>query len=154
MIAVGIRFAAPDESTGLEQLQFRASIALPTYREDVLRHPEVIHLPPSLIVQKRVRVAVHASVTVGFIALLAPEDSVSKLDGLFVDPAWWRQGIGSALIRDACDLARAEHTHAIHVVANPDALEFYHACGFITVGETQTQFGPAPRMRCVLSGRR
>lgn len=154
MSAANIRFAALDERTALERLQFRVSVALPTYRDDVLRHPEVIHLPPTLIEQERVRVAEHAGAIVGFVALLAPEDGVSELDGLFVDPDWWRKGIGSALIQDACDLSRAEGSQSIHVIANPDAVAFYRTCGFATVGEAQTQFGPAPRMLLELNARR
>ncbi|MEO7201966.1 MAG: GNAT family N-acetyltransferase [Candidatus Tumulicola sp.] len=154
MTAASIRFAALDERSALEDLQLRASIALPTYRDDVLRHPEVIHLSPSLIQQKRVRVAEQGGAPVGFVALLAPEEGVSELDGLFVDPDLWRKGIGCALVRDACALACAEGTQSIHVIANPDAVEFYRICGFETVGETQTQFGPAPRMLLELNARR
>jgi hypothetical protein len=32
------------------------------------------------------------------------------------------------------------------VVANPQAVAFYEAVGFTSVGEAQTRFGPAPRM--------
>jgi GNAT superfamily N-acetyltransferase len=144
--AVTIRFATLDEQAALEELQFRASVALSTYRADILSHPDVIHIPLKQFEQRRIRVAEHSSAIVGFIALLSPEERVSELDGLFVDPDWWRQGIASALIRDARDIARVENAHAIHVVANPDAVAFYRSCGFVTVGETQTRFGPAPRM--------
>lgn len=146
VIAVTIRFAKLDEQATLEELQFRASVAMPTYRADILSHPDVIHIPLKQFEQQRIRVAESSGAIVGFIALLVPELGVSELDGLFVDPDRWRQGIGFALVRDACDTARAERAHAIHVVANPDAVAFYRACGFVTVGETQTQFGPVPRM--------
>jgi len=33
------------------------------------------------------------------------------------------------------------------VIANTRALDFYDSCGFVTVGEVQTRFRPAPRMR-------
>jgi hypothetical protein len=33
------------------------------------------------------------------------------------------------------------------VIANSRALDFYGACGFVTVGEVQTRFRPAPCMR-------
>jgi GNAT superfamily N-acetyltransferase len=151
MTAVTLRFATLDERAALEELQFRSSIALPTYRDDVLSHPEVIYMAPSLLEHRRVRVAEHAGVFVGFVTLLAPDNDVSELDGLFVDPERWRKGIGSTLIRDACDTAHDENAHAIQVVANPDAVAFYLQCGFVTIGEAQTQFGPAPRMRYVLS---
>jgi hypothetical protein len=40
------------------------------------------------------------------------------------------------------------------VIANTRALDFYGACGFVTVGEAATRFRPAPRMRKVLDAAR
>ena len=51
------------------------------------------------------------------------------------------------------------------LLANPDAIElplqqitraldFYGACGFVTVAEVQTRFRPAPRMRKALDAAR
>jgi hypothetical protein len=38
----------------------------------------------------------------------------------------------------------------IEVVANPQAVAFYEAVGFVEDGEAQTRFGPAPRMSLAL----
>ena len=46
-----------------------------------------------------------------------------ELDDLFVDPNWRRR-----------------------VIANPHALALYRQLGFVDVGETNTEFGTAPRM--------
>ena len=73
-----------------------------------------------------------------------------ELDGLFVEPAFWRRGVGRALIEDARRIAGGHVTMAMEVTANPRAEAFYLKLGFVVCGVTQTQFGPATRMRCTL----
>jgi hypothetical protein len=45
--ALTIRLANPDEREALEELQRRASLALPDYREQLQANPDAIHLPPA-----------------------------------------------------------------------------------------------------------
>jgi GNAT superfamily N-acetyltransferase len=66
---------------------------------------------------------------------------------LFVEPAQWRRGIGRALVAEAERLAARDGAASLWVIANTSALDFYGACGFVTVGEVATRFRPAPRMR-------
>jgi GNAT superfamily N-acetyltransferase len=142
-----IRYGRPSERKALENLQLRASTVWPEYRRQILQHPDSIDLPPNLLAERRVRVAQTEETPVGFSVLLAPNDRVSELDGLFVEPAQWHHGIGTALLRDAAEFARAEDAVAIEVTANPLAREFYEKFGFTHIGETSTRFGPALRMR-------
>ena len=87
----------------------------------------------------------------GFAVVLPREDGDAELDGLFVEPTYWRHGIGRALV----DAGRA-HGYArtdaasLWVTANTRALGFYGSCGFVTVGEVATRFRPAPKMRKTL----
>ena len=46
--------------------------------------------------------------SVGFAVVLRRDDGNAELDGLFVEPALWRQGIGHALIGESLKLARAD----------------------------------------------
>ena len=81
-------------------------------------------------------------------ALLANPDAIdAELDGLFVDPPHWRKGIGRMLVEQAEHIAARDGAANLWVIANTRALDFYSACGFVTVGEAQTRFRPAPRMR-------
>jgi predicted N-acetyltransferase YhbS len=57
-----------------------------------------------------------------------------------------RSGVGRRLVEDAKRIAHERGAARIDVVANPQALAFYEAVGFTTVGAAQTRFGPAPRM--------
>jgi GNAT superfamily N-acetyltransferase len=70
-------------------------------------------------------------------------DGDTELDGLFVEPNLWRLGIGRALVLHCEFAAAAAGATALHVVGNPQAAEFYAACGFDIAGEHQTRFGPA-----------
>ena len=137
---LSIRLAKPDEREELEELQRRASLALPDYREQLLSHPDAIHLPPAQVANGQVLVAELDGRVAGFAAVVGGE-----LDGLFVEPDLWRRGIGAALVDAATHQARRKGL-ALTVIANPTARDFYESCGFSLEGETQTRFGPALRM--------
>ena len=64
-----------------------------------------------------------------------------------------RRGIATALISRTAEVLRARGVERLEVTANPHALEFYHAVGFADCGVTATEFGSAPRMALVISGR-
>jgi GNAT superfamily N-acetyltransferase len=138
--ALTIRLARMDERGDLEDLQRRASLALPEYRHRLKAHPNAIHLPPAQVANGQVLVAEVEGRVAGFAALVGGE-----LDGLFVEPELWRRGIGAALVDAAAHEARRKGL-ALCVVANPGARDFYERCGFSVEGETQTRFGPALRM--------
>ncbi len=141
------RLAAPTERSALEELQRRASLVWEEDREALLAHPDAIELPIEQITTGRTIVAENAGKLVGFAVVLRREDGDAELDGLFVEPAQWRHGIGRALVEQAERLATTDGAVSLWVTANTRALEFYGACGFVTVGEVATRFRPAPRMR-------
>lgn len=139
-----IRLATPEERDALEELQRRASLALEEYRQQLEAEPDAIELPMEQIEKGQVIVAEMGERPVGFAAVLMDED-LAELDGLFVEPDHWRQGIGSSLVNVAVHEARRQGL-AMTVIANPSARLFYEKCGFAVEGEAQTRFGPALRM--------
>ena len=141
---VTIRLARPEERQQLEDLQRRASLALGEYNDELEAHPDAIELPSDQIGQGNVFVAERGGMITGFAALLVDPD-LAELDGLFVEPAHWRQGIGAALVDAAVHEARRLGL-AMTVVANPSARGFYERCGFRVEGDAKTRFGPALRM--------
>ena len=136
-----IRPAKPDEWGVLEDLQRRASLALEEYREALEANPDAIALPPDQVARGDVLVAEIDGSVAGFAAL-----EEGELDGLFVEPSCWRQGIGSALVAAAVNEARRRGRSLTTVVAGPSARAFYEKCGFTAESEIQTRFGPAVRM--------
>jgi len=141
---VHIRLASPDERDALEALQWRASLANPADRPHLVAHPDAIHLPIEQIELRQVLVAEFDGGIAGFAAVV-PEAAHIELDGLFVEPKLWKQGIGAMLVEAATHEARRRGV-ALMVVANGAALGFYQRCGFVIEGEAQTRFGPALRM--------
>ena len=137
---ITLRLAKPEEHQALEDLQRRASLELPAYREQLLAHPDAIHLPPAQIANGQVIVAEFAGQIAGFAAVVGNE-----LDGMFVDPEMWGGGIGRALINAAAHQARLKGL-TLTVLANPSARGFYESCGFSVEGEEPTRFGPGLRM--------
>jgi GNAT superfamily N-acetyltransferase len=147
-----IRTARIEERLSLEDLQRRASLVWESDRAALLAHPEAIALPLEQIVTGRVFVAETEAKVLGFAVVLPRGDGDCELDGLFVEPTLWRQGIGRLLIVEAAQRARAEGAKLLWVIANPNALAFYAACDFRSAGEARTQFGPGMVMCKPLDG--
>ena len=141
------RLAVPAERRALEDLQRRASLVWEDDRDALLANPDAIQLPVEQITDGRTIVAENVGQLLGFAVVLRRDDGDAELDGLFVDPAQWRHGIGRALLEHAERIATSDGAASLWVTANTRALEFYGACGFVTVGEVATRFRPAPRMR-------
>ena len=135
-----LRLARPDEHDALEDLQRRASLELPEYRDLLLDNPDAIYLSEGQIANGQVIVAELDGEIAGFAAVVGGE-----LDGLFVEPDLWGRGIGRALADAATHEARNRGL-ALSVIANPRARRFYEHCGFSVEGEVQSRFGPALRM--------
>ena len=64
-------------------------------------------------------------------------DKFEHISLLFVDGSRHRQGIGSALVKQACFAARLHGNEHITVNAAPFAVGFYHKIGFVDLGEPQ-----------------
>ena len=137
---IRIRQALPEEREALEELQRRASLANASDRPHLEAHPDAIHLPAEQIARGEVFVAELDGRVTGFVAQVG-----SELDGLFVEPQLWGQGIGRALVEKAVHEARRNGL-SVSVIANPAALGFYEKCGFAVEGAASTRFGPALRM--------
>jgi len=147
-----IRNAAAAEAAALEALQRRSSDVWAEYREQLAAHPDAIELPRSYIDSGWVRVAVDGDeAPIGFAVVIPSDGPAHELDGLFVEPAHMRRGVGRALVEDAAARASAEGARQLDVTAGP-AAGFYEKLGFRLVGAAETRFGPAVRMRRALRG--
>ena len=134
----------------LENLQRRASLANPGDRAALLANPDAIDLPAGQIDAGLVFVAERDGVLLGFAAVLPREDGATELDGLFVEPDAWKQGIGRRLVEHCASMARRAGSPALHVTGNPHAAGFYERCGFARTGTIQTRFGAGIAFRRAL----
>ena len=141
---VRLRPARAPERQELEDLQRRASLANPDDRPHLEAHPDAIELPLAFIERGEVTVAEVDGRVAGF-AVVQRHDGFTELDGLFVEPDLWRQGVGRALVDEATHEAR-RNGHALLVVAGDAGRGFYERCGFTLEGSAETRFGPALRL--------
>ncbi|GLQ57586.1 GNAT family N-acetyltransferase [Devosia nitrariae] len=144
-----IRPARAEERHELIELQRRASLMHEAYREALTAHPEAVDLPAAQIDDGSVLVAELGARLAGFIVML-PNGAEVEVDGLFVEPGFWRRGIGRVLMAAGEAEARPLGVARLSVIAAPEAEAFYAACGFVTTGPESTPFGPAIRMRKTL----
>ena len=150
--ALAMRLARIPEREALEQLQRRSSMHEPMYRAQLAAHPDAIELPAEQITEGLVQVAEQNGAIVGFAVLLErsadacePRRPVRRAG---TDARWRRR----RLVEDDRRIARERGATRIDVVANPQAVAFYEAVGFTTVGEARTRFGRAPRMSLPVVG--
>jgi GNAT superfamily N-acetyltransferase len=149
---VRIRDARRDEAAVLEALQRRSSDVWEQYREQLAAHPDVIELPQAFIDNGWVRVAADEDDTpFGFSVVIPDDGAADELDGLFVEPEHMGRGVGRALVEDAVTRSSARGANALEVTAGP-AQGFYERTGFRVIGDAQTRFGPAVRMRREIGG--
>ena len=141
-----VRPAESDEKGVLDDLQRRASLAWEEYREALIENSDAIDLPQQEIDAGHVFVCEKDGAVAGFAVVLPRDDGEAELDGLFVEPHVWRSGIGRCLLREVTAIALQRGARTLHVIANPQALAFYQACGFTSVETIETRFGPAVGM--------
>lgn len=150
MMTLRIVQANRRDHAALEAIQLRASVANPGDRESVLANPSAVTLPVEQIDAGCVFAALVGDELVGFAAMFRRPDGSMELDGLFVDPPKWRNGIGAALVRHCASMCGSIGAGMLHVIGNPHAMDFYEACGFVRAGSVHTQFGQAERLELTL----
>ena len=147
---ITLRPAHDQELTALGALQLRASLGWGERVEELLAMPEAGQVPAEHVACSFVAEA--GGRIVGFGTVLPTEDAAeAELEGLFVEPEEWGQGVGARLVAEAERRAAELGAGVLRVVSNRRAEDFYRACGFETVGEVMTKLEPAPVMRKMLS---
>jgi GNAT superfamily N-acetyltransferase len=140
-----IRLGVPADLTAASDVYRSASLSNAGDRDNLLAHPEYLVLGPEGLAEGRTYVAEEQGVLVGF-ATWIEAGGVFELEDLFVDPGWRRRGIAAALVDRIAQVLRARGAERLEVTANPHAMGFYRAAGFIDCGVAGTVFGTAPRM--------
>ena len=142
-----IRTAEPADVTALRDVFRRASLSNDGDRANLLAHPNALEFDDTPITEGRTRVAADVTRVIGFATTRAGSNAHAiELDDLFVDPVWMRRGVALRLVADAVAITRAQGVARLEVTANPHAMLFYRAAGFIADGLTETLFGPGRRM--------
>src|SRR3978361_2268484 len=147
MTAMLVRGAVASDEPALARIFRDASLANAGDRDALLAHPEALNLSTDLVARGRTRVATLADGTVVGFATARPTDpGVLELDDLFVDPSAMHTGVARQLMLHIAREAELEGVDRIEVAANPHALGFYDAVGFVVGARVDTEFGAARRM--------
>jgi N-acetylglutamate synthase-like GNAT family acetyltransferase len=141
MNRLSIRPAVASEQKTLEALQWRAALSNPGDREAMLANPDAIELPIEQLVAGQVFVLEQDGEIAGFSVILPREDGQIELDGLFVEPKFWRRGLGRMMVDHCAAVSRVLGSSTLHVIGNLHSKEFYVACGFKAYGVAKTRFG-------------
>ncbi len=125
----------------------RSSLSNAGDRANLRAHPDSLEFDDTPVGEHRTRVALDGERVIGFATTRSgvSPDAI-ELDDLFVDPVWMRHGVARGLVVDAAAIARSQGVTRVEVTANPHAMQFYRAAGFIDDGMTDTLFGPGRRM--------
>ena len=140
-----IRLGVPADLPAASEVYRSASLSNAGDRDNLLAHPEHLVLGPEGLAEGRTYVAEEEGSLVGF-ATWIEVGGVFELEDLFVDPGWRRRGIAAALVNRIAQVLRARGVQRLEVTANPHAMGFYRAAGFVDCGVGDTVFGAAPRM--------
>jgi len=140
-----IRPGVPADLPAASDVYRSASLSNAGDRDNLLAHPEHLVLGPEGLAGGRTYVAEEHGAIVGF-ATWIEAGGVFELEDLFVDPGWRRRGIAAALVNHIAQVLRARGVQRLEVTANPHAMGFYRAAGFVDCGAADTVFGLAPRL--------
>ncbi len=67
--------------------------------------------------------------------ILESETATGKVDSFFIDPSWQRQGVGTLLWAKIMVVAAENKLAKLRLDADPNAVPFYQAMGFVVVGQ-------------------
>jgi GNAT superfamily N-acetyltransferase len=142
-----VRTATDADHVVLQEVFRRASLSNDGDREALLETPDALVWDGDQIAAGRTLVAVDAAGRILGFATAVPYGDGLELEDLFVDPDAMRRGVATRLVRRLLQDAADGDLPWIEVTANPHAAAFYASVGFTEVGQVQTRFAPAPRLR-------
>jgi len=139
-----LRQAKPEEQRELTRLSVRATIHAGYDDEFVDRAIPSLMVTLPMIIGQWVQVAEDGSGKVVGVVWVTPTalQGIAMLHGLYVDPPFWRCGIGRALFGAAITRAKEFKAGAIVISAEPSAEGFYKKMGAIRIGEVPFYFSP------------
>lgn len=70
------------------------------------------------------------------------DKNTAEINAFFIDPQWQRKGIGRLLWEKILERAAQRNITNLTLDADPDAVSFYEAMGFETIGETPSSSIP------------
>jgi GNAT superfamily N-acetyltransferase len=137
-----IRGARPEEQGELTRLCVRATMHAGHDEAFIDRTMPALTITVPLINSSYVQVAEDTGKAVGVVWALPALQGIALLHGLYVDPLYWKRGIGRALFEAAVASSKGMKAGALMINAEPSSEGFYKRMGAIRIGEGPFYFSP------------
>jgi GNAT superfamily N-acetyltransferase len=139
-----IRHAKPEEQRQLTRLCVRATLHTGYDESFIDRVMPALTITLPSISTGCVQVAQRkCGEIVGVVVVtLSTLQGIALLEGIFVDPPFWRHGIGRTLFKAAVTRTKALKAGALMIYAEPSAEGFYKRMGAIRIGEGPFFYSP------------
>ena len=152
------RQARPEEQRELTRLAVRATMHAGHDEEFIDRTIPALAVTVPMITGQWVQVAEDSSHGVVGVVWVTPTalQGIALLQGLYVDPPFWKRGIGRMLFGAAVARAIEFKAGAMMINAEPTAEGFYRRMGAIRIGEVPFYFSPEtilPQLLYVMPGK-
>ena len=144
MMRIGIRPARVDDAAGLTEIAVRATKHDGYDDGAISRFMPGLKINLALIAAGLVLVAEdELAVPRGYVALRPTGiGGLILLEGIFVDPACSRHGVGTRLFASAVECSRKMAGNVILICSSPYSVDFYVRLGAIRIGMTPFVFSP------------
>jgi GNAT superfamily N-acetyltransferase len=131
-----VRPARPDEQGELSRLCVRATRHL-GYDEAFIERttPSLTIILPHITAGGVMVADDDDGAVAGVVWIMPTFPAFAQLNGIFVEPRFWRMGVGRALFSAAVARARALGVGAIVINAEPSAAGFYERQGAVRIGQ-------------------
>jgi GNAT superfamily N-acetyltransferase len=139
-----IRIAQLDEQRKLTHLCVRATVQAGHDEAFIDRVMPGLTMTVPLITGGCVHVAQRESGDVVGLVAVTPTalQGIALLYGIFVDPPYWKRGVGRMLFSAAVARTKALNSGALMIYAEPSAEGFYKRMGAIRIGEGPFFYSP------------
>ena len=139
-----IRGARPEDQRDLTRLCVRATAQAGYDEAFIDRVMPALTVTMPLITGGYVRVAEdEAGEAVGVVTVTPTAVlGIAQLYGIFVDPPFWKRGVGRMLFEAAVGRAKELKAGALMIHAEPSAEGFYKRMGAIRIGEGPFYYSP------------
>jgi GNAT superfamily N-acetyltransferase len=124
-----IRPALPEEAAEISVVALRSKAHWGYAGAQMAVFGPELTLSASELVARKAHVFEEGGRIVGFFTLMGREEGVGELEHIFVDPTRLRRGIGAALFRHACVVAREAGWRRLVIQSDPNAAGFYQRMG-------------------------
>jgi GNAT superfamily N-acetyltransferase len=143
-----IRGAKPEDQRSLTRLCVRATTQSGYDEAFIDRAMPALTITVPLITGDYVRVAEDkAGETVGVVTVTPTAlRGIALLHHIFVDPPFWKRGVGRALFAAAVTRAKELQAGALMIYAEPSAEGFYQRMGAIGIGDGPFVYSPELRL--------